>query len=72
LPLLLPLPLPLPLPLLLPLHLLFLLSSRRDLLSPLLLSLPVFLSPKPKNRHFDRSASQSHREARSGEICCST
>jgi hypothetical protein len=54
------------------LHLLFLLSSRRDLLSPLLLSLPVFLSPKPKNRHFDRSASQSHREARSGEICCST
>src|SRR5438477_302877 len=24
----------------------------------------------PKERHFDRSASQLHREARSGEICC--
>jgi hypothetical protein len=30
------------------------------------------LSPNPRNRHFDRSASQFHREARSGEIRFST
>jgi len=36
-----------------------------------LLPLPVLFRP-PKNRHFDRSSSQSHRELRSGEIRCST
>jgi hypothetical protein len=37
----------------------------------LLLPLPVPFT-HPKNRHFDRSCSQSHREQRSGEIRFST
>src|SRR2546430_1877897 len=33
-------------------------------------SCPLFPSTHPKNRHFDRSGSQSYRGSRSGEICC--
>src|SRR5258708_6444456 len=48
----------------------FCLSSRRNLLLSLLLflPLPVLSAPTPNKRHLDRSAGQSHRPARSGEI----
>jgi hypothetical protein len=37
-----------------------------------LMPLSLFSHPTHKNRHFDRSCSQSHREQRSGEIRFST